>query len=37
LFDIDGHTFTRLALIVFLLMAGTDRDRATVDFWLARR
>lgn len=37
LFDIDGHTFTRLALIVFLLMAGTDQDRMTLDFWLARK
>jgi uncharacterized membrane protein YphA (DoxX/SURF4 family) len=37
LFDIDGHTFTRLALIVFLLMAGTEQDRCTLDFWLARR
>lgn len=37
LFDIDGHTFTRLALIVFLLMAGTEHDRSTLDSWLARR
>jgi uncharacterized membrane protein YphA (DoxX/SURF4 family) len=37
LFDIDGHTFTRLALIVFLLLAGTEQDRGTLDFWLARR
>lgn len=37
LFDIDGHTFTRLALIVFLLMAGTEQDRGTLDSWLARR
>lgn len=37
LFDIDGHTFTRLSLIVFLLMAGTDQDRITIDFWLAGR
>jgi uncharacterized membrane protein YphA (DoxX/SURF4 family) len=34
LFDIDGHTFTRLALIVFLLTIGTGQDRATIDFWL---
>jgi len=36
LFDIDGHTFTRLALIVFLLMAGSRGDRTTVDHWTAR-
>lgn len=33
LFDIDGHTFTRLALIVFVLMAGSENDRTTVDYW----
>lgn len=37
LFDIDGHTFTRLALIVFVLMAGADDDRTTVDYWLRLR
>jgi len=37
LFDIDGHTFTRLALIVFLLLAGCDDDRATLDYWFAKR
>jgi len=37
LFDIDGHTFTRLALIVFLLMAGSHEDRATLDYWLKTR
>jgi uncharacterized membrane protein YphA (DoxX/SURF4 family) len=36
LFDIDGHTFTRLALIVFLLMTGSDQDRSTADYWLRR-
>lgn len=36
LFDIDGHTFTRLALIVFLLLAGSDEDRATVDYWVRK-
>ena len=36
LFDIDGHTFTRLALIVFLLLAPADRDRYSVDGWLRR-
>lgn len=36
LFDIDGHTFTRLALIVFILMVGADDDRATLDYWLNR-
>lgn len=37
LFDIDGHTFTRLALIVFLLLAGSDEDRLTLDYWLRGR
>jgi len=37
LFDIDGHTFTRLALIVFLLYAGWAADKSTVDYWLDRR
>lgn len=36
LFDIDGHTFTRLALIVFLLMIGAEDDRSTADYWMAR-
>lgn len=31
LFDIDGHTFTRLALIVFLLLAPPDCHRYSVD------
>lgn len=37
LFDIDGHTFTRLALIVFVLMAGAEDDRTTFDYWWNRR
>ena len=37
LFNIDGHTFTRLALIVFLLIAGSDGDRSTADHWLNKR
>ena len=37
LFDIDGHTFTRLVLILFLLVHGWSEDRATVDWWLLRR
>ena len=37
LFDIDGHTFTRLALIVFLLMLPAGADRITLDHWLSRR
>lgn len=36
LFDIDGHTFTRLSLIVFLLLAGSRGDRLTVDYWIGR-
>jgi thiosulfate dehydrogenase [quinone] large subunit len=35
LFDIDGHTFTRLALIVFLLLA--PNDRYSIDHWLLAR
>ncbi len=31
LFDIDGHTFTRLALIVFLLLAPAGKDRYSID------
>jgi uncharacterized membrane protein YphA (DoxX/SURF4 family) len=37
LFDIDGHTFTRLALIVFLLLAPAGKDRFSVDYLLASR
>lgn len=37
LFNIDGHTFTRLALIVFLLLVGSRGDRLTVDYWFERR
>lgn len=31
LFDIDGHTFTRLALIVFLLLAPQGSDKYSAD------
>ncbi len=37
LFDIAGHTFTRLALIVFLLLAPLGTDRYSVDQWLLAR
>ncbi len=37
LFDIDGHTFTRLALILFLLIAPTKNDILSVDYWIGRR
>jgi uncharacterized membrane protein YphA (DoxX/SURF4 family) len=37
LFDIDGHTFTRLALIIFLLIAPQGSDTYSVDVWLLRR
>lgn len=37
LFDIAGHTFTRLALIVFLLLAPAGKDRYSVDYVLASR
>jgi uncharacterized membrane protein YphA (DoxX/SURF4 family) len=31
LFDIDGHTFTRLALILFVLMIPSESDRLSID------
>lgn len=31
LFDIDGHTFTRLALILFILMLPEGTDRLSID------
>lgn len=37
MFDIDGHTFTRLAMIVFLLLAPLGSDRWCVDTLLERR
>ena len=37
LFDIDGHTFTRLALIVFLLLAPLGNDRFSIDQLLLAR
>lgn len=37
LFDIDGHTFTRLALIVFLLLAPQGCDRFSADNCLSQR
>ena len=37
LFDIDGHTFTRLALIVFLLLAPVGNDRYSIDQLLVAR
>jgi hypothetical protein len=37
LFDIDGHTFTRLALIVFLLLAPVGNDSYSIDQWLLDR
>lgn len=37
LFDIDGHTFTRLALIVLLLLAPAGSNRFSVDGLVARR
>ena len=36
LFDIDGHTFTRLALIIFLLLAPQGCDRYSADNWLSQ-
>jgi len=37
LFDIDGHTFTRSALIVFLLVSPIGADRWTLDRYLHRQ
>lgn len=37
LFDIAGHTFTRLALIIFLLLAPAGSDSFSVDHWLSSR
>lgn len=37
LFDIDGHTFTRLAMIVFLLLAPLGSDPYSVDQLLLSR
>jgi thiosulfate dehydrogenase [quinone] large subunit len=37
LFDIDGHTFTRLALIVFLLLSPLGNDKYSIDQWLQSR
>jgi uncharacterized membrane protein YphA (DoxX/SURF4 family) len=37
LFDIAGHTFTRLTLITFLLLAPTGSDKYAIDQWLLRR
>ncbi len=37
LFDIDGHTFTRLALIIFLLLAPAGCDKWSLDHKLLSR
>lgn len=37
LFDIDGHTFTRMALILFLLMLPPGADQLSWDGWRQRR
>lgn len=37
LFDIDGHTFTRLALVIFVLMLSDAHNRASLDYWFAKR
>ncbi len=36
-FDIDGHTFTRLALIILLLLAPAGSARYSLDGWLDSR
>ena len=35
LFDIDGQTFTRLILIIGVLVIGWQHDKSTVEFWLS--
>jgi uncharacterized membrane protein YphA (DoxX/SURF4 family) len=37
LFDIDGHTFTRLSLILFVLLLGWEKDKTTIDYWLNQK
>lgn len=37
LFDITGHTFSRLALIIFLLLMFRYKDRLSVDGWLEHK
>ena len=37
LFNIDGHTFTRLSLVLFLLITPGGPDWLSVDYWLARK
>jgi uncharacterized membrane protein YphA (DoxX/SURF4 family) len=37
LFDITGHTFSRLVLIVFLLVMIEYKDRLCLDTWLEKR
>lgn len=37
LFNIDGHTFTRLILIIFILLIGWTKDRTTLDYWLTKQ
>lgn len=37
LFDIDGHTFTRLALILFILLLPAGTDKISLDYFKASR
>ena len=37
LFDIDGHTFTRLILIVGVLILGWQHDKTTAEYWMNKR
>lgn len=37
LFDITGHTFSRLALIIFLLLMCQYKDRLSVDGWMENK
>ena len=37
LFDIDGHTFTRLISIIGVLMLGWQHDKTTAEYWINKR
>ncbi len=37
IFNPDGHTFTRLAMIVFLLVIPKGHDKLTADYWFKAR
>lgn len=37
LFNPDGHTFTRLVMIIFLLLMPALEDKLTIDYWIKAR